>query len=73
VVSGKVTAADIVKAKGAKPKTVNGQSLNVVVRDGGVSVNGAHVVAADVLATNGIIHVIDTVLLPQAAPAAGGH
>ena len=66
VVSGKVTAADIVKAKGAKPATVNGQSLNVVVSGGKVRVNGANVVAADVAATNGVIHVIDTVLLPTA-------
>ena len=67
VVAGKVMAADIVKAKGAKPATVNGQSLNVAVRGGKVSVNGANVVAADVAATNGVIHVIDTVLLPAAA------
>jgi len=67
VVPGKVMAADILKAKGAKPATVNGQSLNVVVSDGKVLVNGANVVAADVAATNGVIHVIDTVLLPSAA------
>ena len=57
-------AADIVKAKGAKPTTVNGQPLDVVVRDGHVLVNGANVVTADVAASNGVIHVIDTVLLP---------
>ena len=71
VVPGKVMAADIVKANGAKPTTVNGQALDVVVRDGHVLVNGANVVAADVAASNGVIHVIDTVLLP-AAPAAVG-
>jgi uncharacterized surface protein with fasciclin (FAS1) repeats len=71
VVPGKVMAADIVKAHGAKPTTVNGQALDVVVRDGHVLVNGANVVTADVVASNGVIHVIDTVLLP-AAPATVG-
>ena len=71
VVPGKVMAADIVKTNGAKPTTVNGQALDVVVRDGHVLVNGANVVTADVVASNGVIHVIDTVLLP-AAPAAVG-
>ena len=71
VVPGKVMAADIVKANGAKPATANGQSLDIVVRDGKVLVNGANVVTADVVASNGVIHVIDTVLLP-AAPAAVG-
>jgi uncharacterized surface protein with fasciclin (FAS1) repeats len=71
VVPGKVMAADIVKANGAKPATVNGQSLDVVVRDGRVLVNGANVVTADVVASNGVIHVIDTVLIP-AAPASVG-
>ena len=47
VVPGKVMAADIVKANGAKPTTVNGQPLDVVVRDGHVLVNGANVVTAD--------------------------
>ena len=64
-------ARDIVKANGAKPKTVNGQSLDVVVRDGKVLVNGGNVIQADVVASNGVIHVIDTVLIP-AAPATVG-
>ncbi|MDQ2664810.1 MAG: fasciclin domain-containing protein [Gemmatimonadota bacterium] len=68
VVSGKVMAADIVKSNGAKPKTVNGQELDIVVRDGKVYVNGAQVVTADVQASNGVIHIIDGVLLPKAAP-----
>jgi uncharacterized surface protein with fasciclin (FAS1) repeats len=71
VVPGKVMAADIVKAKGAKPATVNGQPLDVVVQDGKVLVNGANVVTADVVASNGVIHVIDTVLIP-APPAPVG-
>ncbi len=65
VVPGKVMAADIVKANGARPATVNGQMVDVVVRDGRVYVNGAQVVTADVAASNGVIHVIDTVLLPK--------
>jgi len=71
VVPGKVLAGDVVKANGAKPKTVNGQSLDVVVREGRVLVNGANVIQADVMASNGVIHVIDTVLIP-AAPATVG-
>ena len=73
VVSGKVLAGDIVKANGAKPKSVNGQALDVTVQNGKVSVNNANVVKADVMASNGVIHVIDTVLLPAAAPTASGH
>lgn len=72
VVSGKVMAGDIVKANGAKPGTVNGRSLDVVVRAGKVYVNGAQVVTADIGTSNGVIHVIDAVLLPGAAPAATG-
>ena len=72
VVSGKVMAGDIVKAHGAQPHTVNGLPLDIVVRDGKVFVNGAQVVTADIAASNGVIHVIDSVLLPAAAPVAAG-
>ena len=72
VVSGKVMAADIVKSNGATPKTVNGLPLDIVVRGGKVYVNDVNVVTADVQASNGVIHVIDAVLLPQAAPAGAG-
>ena len=72
VVSGKVMSTDIVKANGAKPTTVNGAPLDVVVRDGKVYVNGAQVVTADIIASNGVIHVIDTVLIPNAVPATAG-
>ena len=72
VLSGKVMAADIVKANGATPTTVNGLPLDIVVRDGKVYVNGVNVVTADVQASNGVIHIIDAVLLPQAAPAPAG-
>lgn len=69
VVPGRVAAADIVRGNGASPNTVNGQPLDIVVRDGAVYVNGAKVVTADVQASNGVIHVIDTVLIPASAPA----
>src|SRR5205085_35549 len=72
VVAGKVMAADIVKTNGATPTTVNGLPLDVVVRDGKVYVNGAQVVTADIAASNGVIHVIDAVLLPKAAPVGAG-
>ena len=67
VVPGKVMAGDIVKANGAKPATVSGQMVDVVVRGGKVYVNGAQVVTADIVASNGVIRVIDTVLLPKPA------
>ena len=69
VVSGKVMAADLIKSNGATPKTVNGLPLDIVVRGGKVYVNGVNVVTADVQASNGVIHIIDAVLLPEAAPA----
>jgi len=63
VVSGDVTAAEVMKLSSAK--TVHGQDLKLKVNDGTVMVNDAKVVKADVLASNGVIHVIDTVLLPE--------
>ena len=70
VVPGRITAADVVKGKGATPRTVNGQPLDVQVRGGKVYVNGAQVTSADIPASNGVIHVIDAVLLPAAAASA---
>lgn len=72
VVSGQVLAGQIVRANGATPSTVNGSPLDIVVRDGKVYVNGAQVSTADIRASNGVIHVIDGVLLPATAPAAAG-
>jgi len=63
VVSGDVTAAQVVKLSSAK--TVNGQDVKITVNDGSVMVDDAKVVKVDVLASNGVIHVIDTVLLPK--------
>ena len=61
VVAGKVMAADV---KAGHVKTVQGTDL-AVATEGGVTVNGAKVVAADVAASNGVIHAIDTVLMPK--------
>ena len=61
VVPGKVMAA----VRTMSARTVNGQDLAISVGAGGVMVNNAHVVATDVAASNGVIHVIDTVVLPQ--------
>jgi len=63
VVAGKVMAADVIKLDSAK--TVNGQSVAIKVVDGKVQVNGATVTSADIEASNGVIHVIDTVLIPK--------
>jgi len=61
VVAGKVTAADVA---GMSPlESLQGSSLTVTT-DGGVAIEGAGVVQADVMADNGVIHVIDTVLVP---------
>ena len=67
VVSGAVPAADGVKLTGAK--TLNGASVTILVADGAVRVDVATVSATDVMASIGIIHVIDSVLIPK-APAA---
>ena len=62
VVAGKVMAADV---KTMKVKTVNGQELDIKVASGAVTVDNAKVVKTDVVASNGVIHVIDTVVLPK--------
>lgn len=67
VVPGKVTAADVIKMGRGNPATVNGQTLAILVSGGKVTVDDATVVKADVMATNGVIHVIDTVVLPKKA------
>lgn len=67
VVPGYVTAADVVGMGSGPVTTVNGADIEVTVgEDGSVMVNNANVVAVDVLASNGVIHVIDAVLLPPA-------
>lgn len=62
VVSGKIMAADIKGA--AKPATLQGATLDVKASMGSVTVNGAKVTSADVAASNGVIHVIDAVVMP---------
>ncbi len=63
VVAGKVAAAQVVKMDAAA--TVNGQRVNIKVEDGNVQVDQATVVKADIQCSNGIIHVIDQVILPS--------
>jgi uncharacterized surface protein with fasciclin (FAS1) repeats len=64
VVSGKVAAADVVKLRSAK--TLNGKNVRIRVSGANVFVNNAKVVKADVMATNGVIHVVNRVLIPPA-------
>ena len=66
VVSGKVMAADVVKLKSAT--TVEGTDVKIDASNG-VKVNDAKVSTADVAADNGVIHIIDTVLMPALIPA----
>jgi len=62
VLVGKVMAANV---KPGKVKTVQGQSLNITTGFYGVKINSAKVVQTDIVASNGVIHVIDTVVLPK--------
>jgi len=62
VVPGKLMAADVVKLTSAK--TVQGQNVTIVAQNG-VTVNGAKVITPNIEADNGVIHVIDRVILPQ--------
>jgi uncharacterized surface protein with fasciclin (FAS1) repeats len=63
VLAGSVMSGDIA-GKTLSPQTVNGQTIEVDATDG-VKINNANVVTADIEASNGVIHVIDTVLLPK--------
>ena len=63
VVGGSVSSAAVAKMTSAK--AVSGDMLTIASHDGGVSVNAARVVKADIAASNGTIHVIDTVLIPS--------
>ena len=62
VVAGKVMAADVVKMTEAK--TVNGKMLKIKVHGNDVTINDAKVTSTDIAASNGVIHVIDSVVLP---------
>lgn len=63
VVAGKVMAEDVSKLSSAQ--TLNGQTVSVKVWDGKVMIDGAQVTTADIEATNGVIHVVDKVILPE--------
>ncbi|MDX1964837.1 MAG: fasciclin domain-containing protein [Pirellulales bacterium] len=63
VVPGKVLAADVVKLKEAK--TVQGTAAKITVKEGKVMVDDANVVKTDIMCANGVIHVIDSVILPK--------
>ena len=62
VVAGLVMAKDL--SDGATPATLNGETLQIDLKDG-VKVNDANVTTADIACSNGVIHVIDTVLMPK--------
>lgn len=64
VVSGNVMSTDVVKL--TEVKTVEGFKVKITVKDGSVMINDAKVIKADIKASNGVIHVIDTVILPPA-------
>lgn len=63
VVPGKVTAKDVAKLSAAK--TVQGSEAKISVSEGGVKIDGANVIKTDILCSNGVIHVIDAVILPE--------
>ncbi len=66
VVAGKVMAADALKLAGKGAKTVNGAEAKITVMGGVPMINQAHITKTDILAKNGVIHVIDAVILPPA-------
>ena len=64
VVSGKVMASTVVTMDGQKVKTVNGAEITIKVSSDGVMVDGAKVTTTDIDCSNGVIHIIDSVILP---------
>jgi uncharacterized surface protein with fasciclin (FAS1) repeats len=63
VVPGRVMASDVVSLDSAK--TVQGSEIDIMLADGGVRINDANVTATDIETSNGVIHVIDTVIIPR--------
>jgi uncharacterized surface protein with fasciclin (FAS1) repeats len=66
-IPSKALAADVVALDGKEVKTVEGSSVKVAVKDGTVTIDSAKVVKTDIECSNGVIHVIDTVILPPSA------
>ena len=62
VVAGKVMAADV---KAGPAKSVEGDNITITIGNGGVMVDKAHVIKTDIVASNGVIHVIDSVMIPN--------
>ncbi len=71
VVPGRVFSNDVLSKQ--EFKTVHGGMLTAAMKNGAATINGAGLVATDIDASNGVIHVIDSVMLPPAAPAKGAH
>ncbi len=65
VIKGKVPAAQVVTLNGKSVATVEGSTVKVTVKGDKVMVNNANVVKTDIMASNGVIHVIDTVIMPK--------
>lgn len=64
VIADKVLAEDAIKLDGKEVDMVNGDKARIEVRDGSVYIDGAKVILTDIMAKNGVIHVIDTVIMP---------
>lgn len=64
VVTGNLMAADIAKLNGKSRKTAEGGDAKIMMQDAGIMVNNATVTKADIKASNGVIHVIDSVMMP---------
>ena len=74
VVAGEVPASEVVKLNGKKVQTVEGSKITITVRDGKVFINKtAKVTATDIEASNGVIHAINNVLVPQSVLTALSH
>jgi uncharacterized surface protein with fasciclin (FAS1) repeats len=70
VVDGKVMAADVIGLDGQEVPALSGETLQVMVADGGVKINESNVIITDIEASNGVVHVIDAVILPPAEETA---
>lgn len=65
VFQGKVLAEDVSKLAGKEITMASGDKAKIEVKDGSVYINGAKVIATDIVGKNGVIHIIDTVMIPQ--------